>query len=185
MKTLEERAAEADELVERGRRLLVEVVHEASEQGMSQRQVAALVGRSQPEVARLLAKPPRTVPTVGQVAERMADLVAEGHEHQALRVMLDGVNRLPAPGSPAEARASLRRPASTGDSRWDALLAAAVAYRARLAGVRVPTWTAVPPLRQFWWPAGERAGRAMAMKRTPVEFKRLGIWFDERNFRTA
>jgi transcriptional regulator with XRE-family HTH domain len=179
------RARRADDLVAAGRGLLRDVIVEAAAEGMSQREIARLVGRSQPEVARYLQAARRTFATVPQIVEAMREPLAQGDEHRALRLLLDGVNVLPGLGAPRDVRAFLKRPRSLGDSRWDALVAAAVAYRARTAGLVPPRWTDVKPLTAFWWPAGEHALRARTMARTPIDFKRLGIWFDERNFTTA
>jgi hypothetical protein len=172
-------------MIDGGRRLLREVIVEAASAGMSQREIALLVGRSQPEVARYLHAARRTFATVPQIVEAMRPHLAAGNEHQALRLLLDGVNALPGLTSRDDVRAFLARPRSLDDRRWDALVAACVAYRARRAGLRPPRWTEAPPLDTFWWPAGEQALRARTMARTPVDFKRLGIWFDEQNFATA
>lgn len=47
-------ARAADELHERSRTLLVDAVRAGAAAGLSQRQIAAAIGRSQPEVSRLL-----------------------------------------------------------------------------------------------------------------------------------
>lgn len=52
--TLELRAKEAERLLTEGRNQLVAAVREAHTSGMSQRQIAKAVGRSQPEVNRLI-----------------------------------------------------------------------------------------------------------------------------------
>ena len=51
---LKEQAHAADELHERSRALLVGAVRSGAAAGLSQREIAAAVGRSQPEVSRLL-----------------------------------------------------------------------------------------------------------------------------------
>lgn len=180
-----QRARAADALIAEGRAQLVEVIVEADEAGLSQRAIANVVNRSQPEVARHLANARRTFATVPQLARSMREHLDAGREHQALRIMLDGVNVIDSLSSSSDTRAFLARPPSLGDHRWDALLAATVAFRARRAGLEPPRWTAVEPLESFWWPAGEWATRAQTMTRTPIDFKRLGIWFDELNFATA
>ncbi len=53
-KQLKDKAHEASELMERGRMLLVAAIREAYQEGMSQRQIAAAIGKSQPEVNRLI-----------------------------------------------------------------------------------------------------------------------------------
>lgn len=47
-------AREADELIARGRAQLVGAVRQAAASGLTQAQIAAQIGRSQPEVSRLL-----------------------------------------------------------------------------------------------------------------------------------
>lgn len=47
-------AQEADEAMEAARARLVAAVRQASREGMSQREIAAAIGRSQPEVSRLI-----------------------------------------------------------------------------------------------------------------------------------
>ena len=88
----------------------------------------------------------RTFTTMPHIADAMRDHLAAGRDHDALRVLVDGVNILPSLTSPGEIRVFLTRPQPLRDTRWDALLAAAVAYRARLAGVEPPRWTHVAPL---------------------------------------
>jgi len=51
---LEEASAQADELRERARTLMVEAVADAHQAGMTQREIAEKLNRSQPEVSRLL-----------------------------------------------------------------------------------------------------------------------------------
>lgn len=51
---VKEQARVADELHERSRTLLVDAVRSGAAAGLSQREIAAAVGRSQPEVSRLL-----------------------------------------------------------------------------------------------------------------------------------
>lgn len=52
--TLRKQADEADASIRHGRALLVEAVRKADADGLSQRQIAQAIGRSQPEVNRLL-----------------------------------------------------------------------------------------------------------------------------------
>lgn len=54
METLREVAREADQVTAEARTRLIAAIREASAQGLSQQQIAAAVGRSQPEVSRLL-----------------------------------------------------------------------------------------------------------------------------------
>lgn len=60
---LEEASAQADELRAQARKMLVDAVADAHQAGMTQREIAAKLNRSQPEVSRLLSlSPPRFKP---------------------------------------------------------------------------------------------------------------------------
>lgn len=77
---LEEASQQADELREQARRLLVESAADAHQAGMTQREIAAALNRSQPEVSRLLklAGPrfrPRS-PLGRLLVERRAEVLA-------------------------------------------------------------------------------------------------------------
>lgn len=52
--TLSRQAHEADTAVRRGRAILVDAIRQADAEGWSQREIARAIGRSQPEVNRLL-----------------------------------------------------------------------------------------------------------------------------------
>jgi len=123
--------------------------------------------------------------TVPDIATTVRQELAAGDEAMALRLLLDAVNRIPLVVALDRLDEMIAAPASTGDERWDGLLAASVRYHLRRLGLTAPEWTARDPLPTMWWPAGRGSRAAMAMGSTPVEFRRLGIWFDERNFTTA
>lgn len=143
----------------------------------------------------------RTWLTVPELATFLRSLLADGEHDDALRFMLDGLNKidevlgpdlqgrlartgpLAAPGT--DLAEFLSPPESLGDDRWDTLLACSTAHVVRSKGLVPPAWTTKPSLPQWWWPAGEKRRRAMTMQRTPTDFRRVGIWFSERNFLTA
>lgn len=182
---IREAARQADELVTSGRERLRRTIVDAHAAGFTQVQIAELVSRSQPEVARHLRESRRAWQTVPELARFLRRLLADDDEEDALRFMLDGLNKIEQVASTADMKRFLMKPGSTGSERWDTLLACATAYVARRAGVVPPAWTTTPSLSQWWWPAGERRRRAWTMQRTPIEFRRAGIWFSERNFETA
>ncbi|GCD19163.1 hypothetical protein CTKZ_07250 [Cellulomonas algicola] len=128
---------------------------------------------------------PRWWRTVPEIVEDVRPELRDGNEPAALRMLLDGLNSLPRAAAAGRVDEMLAEPPSTGDERWDALIAGSVRYVARRAGVGAPDWTRRRPLAAWWWPTGRGARAAVAMQRTPVELARLGIWFDERNFTTA
>ncbi|WP_194420893.1 nucleotidyltransferase family protein [Microbacterium abyssi] len=72
-------AARADALQRQSRDLLLDATHRAASAGLSQREIAQIVRRSQPEVSRLLRqKPPGPLALrVAQQREKMIDLLAK------------------------------------------------------------------------------------------------------------
>lgn len=184
-----ERSQRADELVREGRAQLRQVVLDGHRRGLSQRRIAELTGRSQPEVGRLLreiGRPARTWMTARGMSEAIKDELERGDEDFALRTLIGAINDFCGLSEPAEIQEFLRRPRPTGDRRWDTFVAAAVAQACRRRGVAAPKWTRRAPLESWWFPAeggGLLAARTMA--RTPIGFSRLGIWLDFSAFQTA
>ncbi len=186
---LSERALIADDLVREGRAQLRQVIVDAHRRGLSQRRIAALTRRSQPEVGRLLreiAGPSPTWMTARRASEAIKEELQGGDDDFALRTLIGAINDFRALSNPEEIQEFLRRPRPTGDRRWDTLLAAAVAQACRRRGIATPKWTRRAPLESWWFPAdggGLLAARTMA--RTPIDFSRLGIWLDASAFQTA
>ncbi|MEO6142460.1 MAG: hypothetical protein ABIP19_00620 [Dermatophilaceae bacterium] len=184
-----QRSLRADELVRQGRAQLRQVVSDGHRHGLSQRRIAELTGRSQPEVGRLLreiGRPARTWITAPGMSEAVKEELARGDEDFALRTLIGAINDFRGLSDPAEIQEFLRRPRPTGDRRWDTLIAAAVAQACRRRGVPAPKWTRRAPLETWWFPAeggGLLAARTMA--RTPIDFSRLGSWLDASAFQTA
>lgn len=184
-----ERSLRAHELIRHGRTQLRQVVLDGHRHGLSQRRIAALIGRSQPEVSRLLGevhRPARTWLTARDAAEAIKDELGRGDDDFALRTLIGAINDFRGLQDPAEIHDFLRRPRPTGDRRWDTLLAASVAHACRPRGMTPPKWTRRAPLQSWWFPAhggGILAARTMA--RTPIDFSRLGIWLDASAFETA
>lgn len=186
---LAERSQHADELVRRGRAELRRVVLDGHRAGLSQRRIAALTGRSQPEVGRLLREidsPARTWLTARDAAEAIKGELERGDEDFALRTLIGAISDFRGLTDAAEIQAFLRRPRPTGDQRWDTLLAASVAMACRRKGVAAPKWTRRAPLKSWWFPSdGGGLLAARTMSRTPIDFSRLGIWLDASAFQTA
>jgi len=184
-----ERSLRADELVRQGRAQLRQVVLDGHRHGLSQRRIAALTGRSQPEVGRLLREidgPTRTWLTARETAEAIRGELERGDDDFALRTLIGAINDFRGLRDPAEIQEFLRRPRPTGDRRWDTLLAASVAQACRQRGVTAPKWTRRAPLTSWWFPSdGGGLLAARTMSRTPIDFSRLGIWLDASAFQTV
>ena len=184
-----ERSRRADELVRQGRAQLRQVVLDGHRRGLSQRRIAALTGRSQPEIGRLLREiggPARTWMTARDAAEAIKGELGTGDDDFALRTLVGAINDFRGLADPAEIADFLRRPRPTGDRRWDTLLAASVAAVCRPRGITAPKWTHRAPLTSWWFPSdGGGLLAARTMSRTPIDFSRLGIWLDASAFQTA
>ena len=183
------RSLRADQMVSRGRAELRQVVLDGHRRGLSQRRIAVLTGRSQPEVSRLLREidaPARIWLTARGAAEAIKGELQRSDEDFALRTLVEAINDFRGLSDPAEIQDFLRRPRPTGDRRWDTLLAAVVAQACRRRGVAAPKWTRRTPLDSWWFPSnGGGLLAARTMSRTPIDFSRLGIWLDASAFQTA
>ena len=125
-------------------------------------------------------------PTAGEIADSVRAEVHGGTPSSAMRLLMDGINYLPNVAEHDDLDHALAEPPSTGDVRWDTLLAAAIRYRLRTIGATAPAWTYKPPLAKFWWPV--KATRAKAYNdfaTAPAELRRVGIFVSERSFATA
>ena len=184
-----ERSLRADELVREGRAQLRQLVLDGHRHGLSQRRIAALTNRSQPEVSRLLRElsgPARTWMTARSASEAIKEELQRGDDDFVLRTLIVAINDFRDLSDSTEIQEFLRRPRPTGDRRWDTLLAAAVALACRRRGVTAPKWSRRAPLESWWFPAdGGGLLAAHTMARTPIDFSRLGIWLDASAFQTA
>jgi y4mF family transcriptional regulator len=162
-----------------GRQWLVAVEqgHERAEVGLVTAVLDAvgqsLVTRPAPSDA-----PDRTWLTAADVAESIRTDLERGDPDFALRALarcLDDLRHLHDPEAIAHL---LAEPPSTGDHRWDTLLAASVGWECRQIGIPRPAWTAVTPLRSWWFPVRDAVLVARTMQRTPIHLAVLGIWLD-------
>lgn len=106
-------------------------------------------------------------------------------EADLLRIVIQAADDFA--GLDDESRASfLAEPASTGDARYDALIAGLAVYLVQLAGMgTTPDWTRHESryLTRMWWvglPEGS-GRRAFVLQRTPAYFKARGVMFNPDN----
>lgn len=124
--------------------------------------------------------------TIAEIAEAITSELGRDDTDAALRTLLDGVNQLPAIAVTGDLDEAVQQPPSTGDLRWDTLLAAAVRYRLHSMDVVAPPWTVKQPLDKFWWPVRINVSREYNdWAHSPAELLRVGIFLDERDFTTA
>jgi hypothetical protein len=88
---------------------------------------------------------------------------------------------------PVEHRSQLliSEPASTGDERWDVLLAALAEHLAARDGHGAPGWSERRRLRRFWFPFNTPAARADAVVHAPAAFRRRGVFVSAHELEVA
>jgi transcriptional regulator with XRE-family HTH domain len=78
----------------------------------------------------------------------------------------------------ADRAAYLAEPSTTGDQRWDAMLAANAENLALRADRPAPEWSLGHALPTFWFVGGESSLRAYAFARTPISMQVRGVMVD-------
>ncbi len=128
----------------------------------------------------LIWQAPRPTPQAvfDETAELVRDELKRGDADFALRLALDGLKRLQVMKPTV-----LKRPGTTGDARWDALLAAGARVALRDSGAR-PRWGI--RLAEPWFPAeGFRklgdAYRELIVRRTPKEFAEFNVYLNDKS----
>lgn len=117
--------------------------------------------------------PERFTQTLATVARRGDSREGFG---VAVRELLDEYGLRP---PELRAAAIVDRPDPTGDARQDAYLAALAEHLAlRDGGAAIPAWTAEPArfLERFWFVSPTPGFRAIAIARSPLAFRRRGIF---------
>lgn len=159
----------------------VEQGHDRAEAGKVISVLEAVGGRVFIETsARAAANASTTWMTAADTARAIRAELERGDRDFALRMLRRGVSDFAELTTEDERAAYLERPPSTGDHRWDTLLAAAVSRTCRRHGVRAPAWTRVEPLRSWWFPNGDTIRQARTMQLTPIDLANKGIWLDAR-----
>lgn len=116
--------------------------------------------------------------TAAAAAEAIREELARGDRDFAFRLLARAIADFRDRTEPDDLRRFLAPPASTGDHRWDTLLAAAVSRECRRRDLTAPAWTHVPPLRSWWFPDDDPLLTARTMQRTPIDLQVKGIWLD-------
>ncbi len=116
--------------------------------------------------------------TTVTVAEAITVALARDDEPAALRCavqLLDDLARVSAEQRPPLVR---DEPPSTGDARWDALLAGVVELACHRHGLAVPGWTVAPErLLDRWWFAVPTPGlAASAFAEAPAALANRGVF---------
>jgi hypothetical protein len=75
-------------------------------------------------------------------------------------------------------RAAAQEPVSTGDARYDAMLAAIAEYVCAREGTLAPAWVEDSKrfLSEWWFVSGVRSLHADAIAQSPISFARRGVF---------
>jgi uncharacterized protein (DUF2249 family) len=123
----------------------------------------------------------RTWLTAPDIAQSISAELEHGDDVFALRVLAKALFEFRSLSDPAEIVRFLQEPPSTGDRRWDVLLASAIARECRMRGVGAPKWTDIEGVEPWWFPAlVDKTLIPLTIQRTPLELSSKGIWLDER-----
>ena len=129
---------------------------------------------------------PRDWLTAPEIAQTLAGEIERGDEIFALRILAKALSETRSLTEPADVIRFLQAPATTGDERWDVLLASAIARESRLRSIDAPAWTNTKELEPWWFPAlVDETLIPLTIQRTPPELASKGIWFDERALASA
>ncbi len=153
----------------------------AYESGAKQPSLATLnrlLGAADLSVAWALA--PARSPVLMTV-EAIARSLHARRENEALRLTADLSTRLTSMAATDVTTAIAEDPGSTGDQRWDALIAGVVERAAHSACLCTPVWTAAPSrfLNRWWFLSPYRSLHASALVDTPPELANRGVFVHE------
>ncbi|QGH69054.1 hypothetical protein [Pseudactinotalea sp. HY158] len=174
-------------------RLLRNTAARAARGGMSQRRIAQAMGRSQPEIHRLVTASElrdahgekRRWMTARSSAEATREALVAGDESRAMRMLIQGIEHLRGLGEPEDIAEWSVEPRQIPDARFDALLRVLAARALRVMGEAVPEWaTDVRALSEPWVIPQTTSQRARALEETPSELAELGIYATEADLST-
>jgi hypothetical protein len=120
--------------------------------------------------------------TLRTLAEHLA---LTGAEQTRRRLLLEFLEEFRWEPSPDRLRLLQDEPATTGDERWDVLLAAVAEHLASSDGALEPSWAEDRSLAQWWFPDDTPFARADALVRAPAAFRRRGVFIAEHDLARA
>lgn len=123
-----------------------------------------------------MVKPRESAATI---ADAVRDALSrEGGEAEARRIALGLVPQFDLAGPQERAALVRARPPSTGDPRYDALLAALVEHLCVRSGSAIPAWVEDPDrfIERWWFVSGLRGLHASALVESPISFARRGVF---------
>lgn len=125
-----------------------------------------------------------------ETATLVRDALRAGKNDLAVRMLTEAVARLIEVGASDLPGSMLTEPETTGDHRYDVVLATEWLYALNLTGVEAPAWTGVNPLdgdEWLWGGGGFESSeyRDLVRQDTPEEFLRVGVLTRRRDWVNA
>lgn len=178
------------------------------EAGLTQDELAVLAGTSQSAIAayetgarepswsvlerivrasgHLLDLEIRLDPAVFRLVDLAAELVETADGAIRLRLVFEFLRGAAEDDQPVRLLVAAE-PQSTGDARFDALLAAIAEDLCVHAGIRPPGWVHDGSrfLNGVWWVSDLPSARAAALVHTPASYRRRGIMIDRHDLEAA
>lgn len=112
-------------------------------------------------------------------------IMRTGKEATRRKLLLEFLEEYRWESVPVRLRLLDDEPGSTGDERWDVLLAAVADHLASSDGTFEPSWAEHRSLRQWWFPDDTPFARADALVRAPAAFRRRGVFIAEHDLARA
>lgn len=118
------------------------------------------------------------------VSRELRDILQQEGERGAWRRLLDFVDDVRGSPRPGQEWLVTAEPPSCGDARFDAAMAALVEFLCDEVGLPWPGWTDAPGrfIEPWWFVSGLPGYEAMALRDSPVELKRHGVFVNEGAF---
>jgi transcriptional regulator with XRE-family HTH domain len=121
---------------------------------------------------------------LAELATTIRDDLAAGEEQNATRLLFGFADDFRGSSRPGRAALIAAEPASTGDPRFDAALAATAEFFATEGGIGVPGWVDGPDrfVEPWWFVASRPAFYAYTFAHTPASFARHGVFIAREAF---
>ena len=115
---------------------------------------------------------------LADLAMTIQEDLAAGEEQNAVRLLFGFADDFRGSSRPGRGALITDEPASTGDLRFDAALAATAEFFAAEGGIEVPSWVDGPDrfVEPWWFVASRPAFHAYTLAHTPATFARHGVF---------
>jgi hypothetical protein len=120
-------------------------------------------------------------PSIGDVAGGIATSLRRREDAEALRIGFRFIESFDAATMEERHHMVAREPPTTGDDRFDALVAAVVEFACARHSSVAPTWVDDPKrfLSRWWFISGMSSLHANAIAHSPISFARRGVFVTE------